>query len=188
MKRFIVGAAIAAVVVLGAGCASKPMLVSTQEANAEFGRKPEELLAQIEKIHKGMPEVDVYRALGFKDRQPNLVFLDTTGVQQATCGNCRFEPKGLAELKEHEDTLARRTGRRFVITLIDKYVYIKGTSVVEQKKGTDMGIVMVFEDKRLILMRPDGNPHLDTSESTTLFGLLYDALVKKGLATLILFR
>lgn len=176
-----------AVMMLG-GCASKPLLVGTQEVNAEFGRNPEEFLSRIEQIHKGMDEADVYKVLGLKEKQPNLIFLDALGVQAAMCGNCRFDPKDLAELKEHENILARRVGRRFVITAVDKRVFIRGASVVERKKGIDMGIVMVFEDRKLVLMRPDGNPYLETSESATIFGLVYNALIKNGLAGVLLVR
>ncbi|OGZ07141.1 MAG: hypothetical protein A3D65_03625 [Candidatus Lloydbacteria bacterium RIFCSPHIGHO2_02_FULL_50_13] len=181
-------AVLAVVVSLGSGCSSTPMKVGTQEINAEFAKNPQELLQLLERVEKGMPEAEVYKVLGITDKQANLTYLDATEVQQAMCGSCRFDPKSIEELKAHEDLLSQRVGRRLVITMVNKYVFIRNTSVVELKKGVDMGIVMVFQEKKLILMRPNGNPNLESSEAATLFGIIYGLMINKGLAGVLLLR
>lgn len=188
MKQYLMLAALAVVVSLGSGCASNQILVGTQEVNAQFAKDPDDLLRRLEGIYKGMPEADVYKALGITEKQANLTYLDATGIQQAMCGNCRFDPRSIEELTAHEELLSRRVGRRLTLTFIPKYVYMRGTSVVEHKKGVDMGIDMVFENRKLALMRPSGNPRLESYDTATFFGIVYGLMINKGLAGILMLR
>jgi len=168
------------------GCGSTGLKLGSREMNPEFA-KPE-FLARIDQIEKGMSSAEVYQILGIKPNQSNFPLLDSAGVQGATCGNCRFDPKDLAELKEHEQRLADRTGRRLIIVDMDEYVSIKGASLVERETGAEMGLVFVFDKNKLIVLRPDGDPHADRVRKKTLFGLLYDVLIRKGLITIPLMK